>query len=310
MSLDNKVAFNMCTGGVAGVLSRTVVSPLERLKILYQVQFMTLEKAGGGPRKYNGVFQSLGLILKEEGVRGFYKGNGANAVRVFPYIGVQFAAFGYLSDLVKVYKYDSRMECKLSPVDKLLTGAVAGMVSVLATYPLDNVRGRLSAQGGALHSQYTGMLDCLTSTVRAEGLRGLFAGISPTLLGIGPYVGVNFLVYETLKEHAPVPEGETGPSALHLALCGGVAGTTGQTVAYPLDLLRRRFQLQTAAGNPMYNSVGHAVKRIVSEEGISGLYKGYLPNFIKTWPTIAIMFWSKDMLARNEFLRKAFGLAT
>ena len=51
-----------------------------------------------------------------------------------------------------------------------------------------------------------------------------------------------------------------------------------------------------------------AVKQIITQEGLSGLYKGYLPNFIKTWPTIAIMFWANDMLKQNTVLRSAFGL--
>lgn len=53
---------------------------------------------------------------------------------------------------------------------------------------------------------------------------GLYRGISPTLIGVAPYVGINFFVYETLKENAPVAPGASAPSALWLAACGAVAG--------------------------------------------------------------------------------------
>lgn len=154
-------------------------------------------------------------------------------------------------------------------------------------------------QGGATSTQYKGLADCLGSIVRAEGLGGLYRGIAPTLLGIAPYVGINFLVYETLKEHAPT----TTPSALWLAGCGAVAGempagcaathkprlqtcangaytpfsagTTGQTVAYPADVLRRRFQLQALEdATTKYSGVFGAVRQIIRQEGVLGLYKG------------------------------------
>merc|ERR1712000_423466 len=97
-------------------------------------------------------------------------------------------------------------------------------------YPLDIVRGRLTAQGGAVQTQYTGIVDVLRRIVRTEGVRGLFTGFSVTLCGVAPYVGTNFLCFETLKELAPVEPGATVPSSAWIAACGAVAGTTGQTV--------------------------------------------------------------------------------
>lgn len=138
----------------------------------------------------------------------------------------------------------------------------------------------------------------LTDAYRKEGFLVLYRGMVPTLIGVAPYVGVNYLVYESLKELAPIAEGETAPSALWLAACGGVAGTTGQTVSYPMDLLRRRFQVVLPDGNRMYKSVYDGISTIIRKEGLLGLYKGFGPNFIKVVPTIAIMFWSNDMLLR------------
>ena len=73
-------------GGVAGAVSRTIVSPLERMKILFQIQ-------GPGTASYTGVWSTLAKMWREEGWRGFMRGNGTNCIRIVPYSAVQFAAY-------------------------------------------------------------------------------------------------------------------------------------------------------------------------------------------------------------------------
>lgn len=80
---------HLAAGGVAGAVSRTAVSPLERMKILYQLQV----EAARGERKFQGILTSLRLIGREEGVKGYFKGNGTNVMRIVPYVAVQFAAY-------------------------------------------------------------------------------------------------------------------------------------------------------------------------------------------------------------------------
>ena len=152
-------------------------------------------------------------------------------------------------------------------------------------------------QGGVSATAYRGLIHVLTDACQREGFWVLYRGMVPTLIGVAPYVGVNYLVYETLKEMLPLNENRE-PSATWLALCGGIAGTTGQTVAYPMDLLRRRFQVVLPDGNRMYSSVWDGVATIVRREGLRGLYKGFGPNFVKVVPTIGVMFWTNDMLLR------------
>ena len=181
------------------------------------------------------------------------------------------------------------------------------------------VRGRLTAMGGALEqTKYSGMGDAFARIVRQEGFSALFQGIAPTLLGIYPYVALNYVTYETIKEMAP---GGGEASTAWKLLAGGVAGTTGQTVAYPLDLLRRRFQMQSAPGNPLpcvqcgrprrradvaaspekrYKSVAHAVRTIVAKEGVGGLYKGFAANFIKTCVSLCLSLSTDAPFARGH----------
>jgi len=266
---------SLLAGGCAGAVSRTVTSPLERLKILYQIQ-------GVGQSKYQGVFHSLLMIGKEEGWRGYLKGNGTNVLRIFPYSAIQFAAY----ERYKIW-FSNAAGGDLTAQLRFLSGALAGVTSVIATYPLDLVRTRLSAQRDA---QYSGIGHAFRHIYTREGVLAFYRGIAPTLLGIVPYVGINFMAYETLKlfiKRRVNPE----PTTVQLLMCGGLAGAIGQTVTYPLDLLRRRMQVQGfTPENPVYGTTWNAVKTIALSEGFFGFYKGLIPNYLKVVPAVAVSF--------------------
>lgn len=81
---------------------------------------------------------------------------------------------------------------------------------------------------------------------REEGSRAFYKGWLPSVIGVVPYVGLNFAVYETLKDVEMKRRGVTDERDLGVATrltCGALAGSVGQTVAYPLDVVRRRLQV-------------------------------------------------------------------
>jgi len=82
-------------GGVAGAVSRTVVSPLERLKILFQIQ-----SAGRNEYKLS-VGKGLTKMWRDEGWRGLMRGNGTNCVRIVPYSAVQFGSYNFYKRVSK-----------------------------------------------------------------------------------------------------------------------------------------------------------------------------------------------------------------
>ncbi|KAG8901749.1 hypothetical protein FRB99_005118 [Tulasnella sp. 403] len=138
--LPPHLATYFIAGGIAGAASRTVVSPLERLKIIQQVQ---PKRSGDGA--YNGVWRSLTRMWKEEGFRGFMRGNGANCIRIIPYSAVQFTSY---EQLKKLFTKNGTKE--LDTITRLTAGALAGITSVCSTYPLDLVRARLSIVSASL----------------------------------------------------------------------------------------------------------------------------------------------------------------
>eukprot|EP01104_Vermistella_antarctica_P008592 TRINITY_DN2153_c0_g2_i1.p1 TRINITY_DN2153_c0_g2~~TRINITY_DN2153_c0_g2_i1.p1 ORF type:complete len:568 (+),score=98.50 TRINITY_DN2153_c0_g2_i1:376-2079(+) len=274
---------HLFAGGIAGAVSRTCVSPLERLKILFQI--------GGGVTKYTGVTHALVSIWKAEGPLGYLRGNGTNIVRIFPYSAAQFAAYEYFKSFrvsPKGEKWFGVVADGLTPLDRFACGACAGIVSVVLTYPLDLVRTRLSAPTEL--QKYTGIGHAVRTIIKEEGIGAMYKGIAPTVVGIAPYVGLNFMTYETLKKTF-LPDEDTNPQIAKKLGCGALAGAVAQTCTYPLDVLRRRMQMQSFGPDyPAFRSTKYCIHHIITTEGWRGFYKGMIPNYLKVVPSISISF--------------------
>jgi solute carrier family 25 (mitochondrial phosphate transporter), member 23/24/25/41 len=92
--ISQPVVASFIAGGIAGAVSRTVVSPLERLKILLQVQ-------SGGHSEYKmSIWKALQKMWREEGMKGMLAGNGTNCIRIVPYSAVQFGSYNIYKPLV------------------------------------------------------------------------------------------------------------------------------------------------------------------------------------------------------------------
>ena len=193
---------NLLSGGVAGMVAKSVVAPIDRIKILYQVS-----SAEFHVRKIPTVMRN---IVHNEGFQALWKGNMATMIRVFPYSGVQFMTF----DRCKLFflhehergRYVSfvkdHSKWGLTPVESLIAGMVAGTVSVVVTYPLDLTRAQLAVLRRHNHDGLPtkGFWSVLTDNYKQRGSAGLFRGITPTLLGILPYSGIAFTLNEQGKK--------------------------------------------------------------------------------------------------------------
>jgi solute carrier family 25 (mitochondrial phosphate transporter), member 23/24/25/41 len=147
---------------------------------------------------------------------------------------------------------------------RLTAGAMAGITSVVMTYPLDITRTRLSVQSSSLAvirpppttpgvaapaaaavatPKLPGMFPTIVRIYKTEGgIPALYRGLLPTVLGVAPYVGLNFAVYEHMRKLV-TPQGQRDPSAIGKLTAGGISGAVAQSVTYPMDVLRRRFQV-------------------------------------------------------------------
>jgi solute carrier family 25 phosphate transporter 23/24/25/41 len=256
-------------GAGAGVMSRTATAPLERIKILRQVQTT---------RQYTGLWPALKSIYHQEGWFGFWKGNGVNALRIAPYNSIQFAAFGAYKNMLKAEDSPTRLIC---------AGAMGGMTSVVCCYPLDLARATLTIQTD--QRTYCGLTDTIKKVHKSNGVRGLYRGLCASLLGIAPYVSINFTMFDLLKQKYGLRKSHRYFDVMNLGL-GGVSGSTAVVMTYPTDLIRRKVQMGGILGSPFYSSARECVKKIWRNEGLRGFYTGMTPSVIKIVPTMAISF--------------------
>lgn len=291
--ISDPVIAAFIAGGVAGAVSRTIVSPLERLKILLQIQTV-------GREEYKlSIWRALVKIGKEEGWRGFMRGNGTNCIRIIPYSAVQFGSYNFYKKFA-----DPFPDAELSPIRRLLCGGAAGITSVTITYPLDIVRTRLSIQSasfaalghGGTAKKLPGMFTTMVLIYKNEGgFVALYRGIVPTVAGVAPYVGLNFMTYESVRKYL-TPDGDKNPSPWRKLLAGAISGAVAQTCTYPFDVLRRRFQINTMSGmGYQYKSIWDAVRVIIAEEGLRGFFRGIVPNLLKVAPSMASSWLSFEL---------------
>jgi len=222
------MVLQLVSGGVSGVVTKTLTAPLERVKLLLQLQGMT-----GAPPKYRGILHTLRVTLREEGVRGWFKGNGANVLRVVPVYALKFAFNDTFKNMFRVPGQP------LTNAELMASGTLAGLFQQVVTYPLETIRTRLTLSPDMGKVQYRGITDAFRGTVRHEGVRGLYKGLGPTILSGSPYVGLQMTMYEVLTQYMPKADGPF-EREMYKLLSGALAGIVAQTVTY---VRRRRLAL-------------------------------------------------------------------
>uniref|UniRef100_A0A0E0LJT9 Mitochondrial carrier protein n=1 Tax=Oryza punctata TaxID=4537 RepID=A0A0E0LJT9_ORYPU len=264
-------AREMVAGGVAGVVAKTAVAPLERVKLMRQV--------GAAPRGA-GAVKMLREIGRREGLPGFFRGNGANALRVFHTKALHFMAYERYKRLL----LGAAPSLGDGPVVDLLAGSAAGGSAVLVTYPLDLARTRLAC--AAPSDVAAGMSGVLRSAYKeGGGVRGVYRGLCPSLARVLPMSGLNFCVYEALKARLPREEDHGARSRRRVAkvACGVAAGLVASTATYPLDVVRRQIQLGGGGGGTL-----QAFRAIVQAQGARQLYAGLGITYVKKVPSTAV----------------------
>lgn len=272
---------DLLCGAVAGSVARLFIAPLDVLKIRFQVQTETR-----GLYRYGSVFDAARSIAQREGMQAFWKGNIPAMLMVTPYAALQFATF------YQLHQSPVLQSVQQHPVRSLSFGAVAAVVATIGTYPLDLLRTRLAAQPEP--KMYSGMLHAARSTYASQGIRGLYAGISPTLVEIVPYMALQYTFYEHGKAMIVNKRGTSHLSTYDTALVGAFAGTCSKLITLPLDNAKKRMQVQDqfarASRHQKYTGLGDVLVKIFRSEGIAGCFRGAVPSLLKAAPNSAITF--------------------
>merc|ERR1711868_288672 len=276
MSGQKKLGFaeNFMLSGVAAGVSKTAAAPIERVKLLVQNQDEMI-KQGRLDKPYTGVIDCTTRVLKTEGVYPFWRGNLANVLRYFPTQALNFA----FKDAIKVAfatPKDASQAKKFTM--NILSGGMAGTMSLLFVYSLDYARTKLAndAKGKGGERQFNGLIDVYTKTLKSDGIQGLYRGFTISAVGIFIYRGMYFGLFDTLK---PLLLGDSPNVTLSFLLGWGVTITAG-LMSYPIGTIRRRMMMTSGGGVKYKGSVDCGVQ-ILKNEGFMSLMKGAGANILR-----------------------------
>jgi len=275
-------------GAGGGILSTALTYPLITLSTRAQVESKKADTS---------TLQAVRRILKREGIPGLYS-------------GIESALFGIsLTNFVYYYWYEwtraffekaaekaGRASKKLTTVESMVAGAVAGSLTVLITNPIWVVNTRMTAPKnqekvpGSQPARAPSTIGVFVQILREEGLTGLFAGVLPALvLVVNPIL--QYTIFEQLKNMVEKRRRVTPKDSFYLGAIGKLLATS---ITYPYITVKSR--MHVAGKDGPKDSMTTSLKRIVNEEGVQGLYGGITSKVTQSVLTAAFLFAFKDAL--------------
>lgn len=307
---------HLIAGGISGIVSRTVSSPLNVIAIRIAATSeatiaaanaaagtvcATSVAAGAQTTITNGAtahaFQTLGSgftsIWAKEGFRGFFKGNMASSIASVPGKAIDFFAYDFYKKLLT--KGGDRDP---ENWERFAAGALAGMTSDTIMYPLDVISTRISLNRTR---DARNSLMQMVNVVKETGLRGCYAGWSAAMIGVIPYAGISFGAYDTFKSQykkiQKIDEDESIGSGPTL-MCGLMAGWLASTVSYPLYYCTVRLQAGQVPllPNGKLPRVDQLIVNTVRTCGWRDMFRGYLPSSLKLMPQAGFSFLTYELV--------------
>lgn len=266
-------------GGVAAAISKTTVAPIERVKLLLQVQHAS--KQISPDKHYKGMVDCFVRIPKEQGFLSYWRGNLANVIRYFPTQALNFA-FKDKYKQIFLGGVDKKTQFWRYFMGNLASGGAAGATSLCFVYPLDFARTRLAADigKGAEQREFSGLGNCIGKIYKHDGLVGLYRGFGVSVQGIIIYRAAYFGCFDTAKGMLPDPKNT--PLVISWLIAQTVTTVAG-IVSYPFDTVRRRMMMQSGRKKTdiLYKNTLDCWGKIYKTEGGNAFFKGAFSNVLR-----------------------------
>ncbi|KAL8895114.1 MAG: hypothetical protein Q9192_003835 [Flavoplaca navasiana] len=321
---------HLLAGGVGGMTSATLTSPLDVLKTrlqsdFYQGQIAASRHTRGIPPPaqlgylrsgllhFTETFQILFSIHRVEGWRALFKGLGPNLTGVVPARAINFYTYGNGKRIISD-KFNNGQE---APWVHICAAINAGIITGTATNPIWLIKTRLQLDksraekaGSSSVRRYKNSLDCLRQTFQTEGFKGLYRGLTASYLGVTEST-LQWFLYEQGKMYLGRREAQVIASGRDPTLWdrtigwGGKVGAAGGAkffaaiITYPHEVVRTRMrQAPLQDGGLKYTGLLQCFSTIWKEEGIAALYGGLTPHMLRVVPSAAIMFGMYEFVLR------------
>uniref|UniRef100_A0A0N5BKA3 ADP/ATP translocase n=1 Tax=Strongyloides papillosus TaxID=174720 RepID=A0A0N5BKA3_STREA len=288
--LERTVKFtkDFSAGAVAAIVAKTIIAPVERVKLILQLQ--TAQVTINTSERYKGMLDCFLRLPKEQGFFSFWRGNMVNIYRATSQESLGFAFKDVFRQLLVSEDVKEINAFKLT-CQNLAAGGVAGVATFAIIYPLDFARTRLAIDmGRKTNREFKGMIDCIKKIFKVDGIQGLYRGLSPSLAYIFLYRGAYYGFFDSGKSIYGRSQGRLSKSHkiddiklsfIEAFILGQVVTFSAGMISYPLDTVRRRMMMQSGKAQKMYKNSIHCAKEILLKEGYKAFYSGAMVNAIR-----------------------------
>jgi len=263
-------------GSFSGTCSTILFQPLDLVKTRLQNTATPLRQ---------GMVGVVGEVLARERLRGLWRGLVPSVTRTVPGVGIYFSSMHWLKTHL--------VEGKPGPVQSVAVGAVARCIAGVAMIPVTVVKTRF--ESGVF--KYDGVIDAIVKIYKTEGVKGLSAGLIPTLVRDAPFSGVYLMFYEQFKSHTPEALLANSPNSAHF-LCGVGAGVAASALTHPADVVKTK--MQVCAGK---SSVTETALMVYSTSGAMGFWRGIAPRLLRRTMMAALAWTVYENVMRNAGLK-------
>uniref|UniRef100_A0A8C8MMP8 Mitochondrial uncoupling protein 2 n=1 Tax=Oncorhynchus tshawytscha TaxID=74940 RepID=A0A8C8MMP8_ONCTS len=266
--------------GTAACIADLVTFPLDTAKVRLQIQGEAQLGHGAQAVRYRGVFGTITTMVRTEGARSLYSGLVAGLQRQMSFASVRI---GLYDSMKQFYTHGSD---SASIVTRLMAGCTTGAMAVMFAQPTDVVKVRFQAQVRLADGvkRYNGTMDAYRTIARDEGVRGLWKGW-PVLKYTEKNVLKSMFLYNL-------------PCHFTAALGAGLCTTI---VASPVDVVKTRFMNSTSG---QYSSAINCAYTMLTKEGPTAFYKGFVPSFLRLGSWNIVMFVSYEQIKRTMMRTK------
>ncbi len=252
---------SMIYGAFSGVVAKSSMAPLDRLKIIFQTNNIKFTW-------HNLYIHSKTVITKEGGYYKLWKGNGVQMLRIAPNASISFTFQRYYKSLLL------DKNGNLSTQKGYLVGLLTGLSSSAILYPIDTLRCRIATD---ISKKST--ISIIQNNIKTQGVKSLYNGFIISTSSMMPYSsllwGTFYYLNNKLQSHNNTLHKES-----HTLRAVAIASSVvfSQTIVYPFDVYRRRIQVQNRNSSQYINQI-EILKTIIKEKSY---FKGLSINFIKT----------------------------
>lgn len=272
---------DLLIGGSIGAVSKTIMAPVERVKLLLQTMESNPDVISGKVQPYKSIGDCFSRVYQEQGLKAFWRGNLVNCLRYAPQQGSALAFNDALNNIFP--NYDSKTQFWQSFAVKLSSGGLAGAIANTICYPFDFARTRLASDLKKGNAQFKGIGDCIAVTVRQQGIRGLYTGWTVTVMGAFVYRAGQLGCFKQIQDLNPYAKDKGTIGAVSSFVAVTAARTVVMPFNYPFDTVRRRMMLQSEkpVSERLYKSSVDCFNQVLKKEGMKGMYKGMVPELFR-----------------------------